>query len=63
MGQMFSLTNNKKCPSAFSGCEIHYCPMVSHNGMQVVNILGSGVLLLIFLLISGEDRTKCAGIN
>lgn len=61
---MFSLTNNKSIVlQLFAGCEFHYHPMISHNGMQVVNTLESGVLLLIFLLISGEDRAKSVGLN
>lgn len=61
---MFSLTGNKSSVlQLFAGCEIHYHRMISHDGMQAVNTLGSGVLLLIFLLISGEDRAKSAGLN
>jgi len=61
---MFSLTDNKSSVlQLFAGCEIHYRPMLSHNGMQAVNALESGVLLLVFLLISGGDRAKFAGLN
>lgn len=61
---MFSLTDNKSSVLQLcAGCEIHYHPMMSHDGMQAVNTLERGVLWLIFLFISGEDRTKSARLN
>lgn len=61
---MFSLTDNKSSVlQLFAGCEIRYHPVISHDGMQAANTLESGALLLIFLLISGGDRTKSAGLN
>lgn len=54
---MFSLTDNKSSVLQLcAGCEIHYHPMVSHDGMQAVNTLERGVLWLIFFFISGEDK-------